>query len=156
MTALTYPWEMPGSWRLLLFCKVPAILPSWLICCQTQQRRGFAKAPLPHSTLGGILGPVHLSSRTGAPAITLAYPPRLLHCLLSLVIHLSSVTSHTRLADLLCPISRPFFLLTSAFCKPSPTLVSKWLYCFIPGSFPLLDLAAWPFHKDHLSELPAS
>lgn len=64
---------------------------------------------------------------------------------LSITHLLSSVASHTRLADLLCPHSQPFFLLTSAFCKPSPTLVLKWLYCFIPGSFPPPRLGSLAF-----------
>lgn len=34
--------------------------------------------PLPDGSPGGILGPVHLSSRTGDPGITLMCPPSLL------------------------------------------------------------------------------
>lgn len=134
---LDFPREMPGSRVWLFFCKVHAVLLSWLVslppCCspgQTQQECGSAEAPSQHPP-GGTLGPVYLSSRAGISATALTRPRSLFNSSISswVIHHLTffpSTLPHPPPGPF-HPHFLPFFLPTSAFCKPSPALVSKWL-----------------------------
>lgn len=138
---------LQGPCRFTLLAHFSAARPS---------RGVYLQKPLPDSPrvdsrvqLFCQAGLVSLPSPSYAlPAASAAFP-----ACLSITHLLSSAASHTCLPGLLGPHFLPPFLLTSAFCKPSPTLVSKCLSCFIPGSFPLQELAARPCHKDLLSEL---
>lgn len=138
---------MQGPCRFTVLAHVSAARPSRGVCLQ----RPLPDSPPVDSRVqlfcqAGLVNPP--SPSCALPAASAAFP-----ACVSITHLLSSAASHTCLPGLLGPHFLTPFSLTSACCKPSPTLVSKCLSCFIPGSFPLQELAARPCHKDLLSEL---